>query len=297
MSLARIEIMYGHLEAVNFARDPTAYLSIEAGIFRKRGLEVSLRHVQGTEERYRRLESGAADISFVVGRASLKHFLDTKTTRIIGSSMNTCPYYLVVNPVVGKISDLKGQSLACKKSPARGSRLAEVFQEKAGLRLDADVELKLPKGDQDAFHMLINGEVAAALVPRPYCYFAEEKGFKRIGEWPDVVDDPLPVTIETTTTLLSEKEKEFSDFLEAHREGVRFLQSHRDETLRMLGAQFGFSPALAAKTFDDYLVCLDERLTVDFKQLEKLLNQVAPNTLGGARKVASEWVLPWALTV
>jgi hypothetical protein len=77
MSLIQINVMYGHLEgnAGAFSRDPSGYLSIEAGIFQKHGLEVSWNHVQGTEERYRRLENGTAQISLVVGRASLQHFL------------------------------------------------------------------------------------------------------------------------------------------------------------------------------------------------------------------------------
>jgi hypothetical protein len=43
MSLTELNVMYGHLEgnAGAFARDPSGYLSIEAGIFRKHGLEVS----------------------------------------------------------------------------------------------------------------------------------------------------------------------------------------------------------------------------------------------------------------
>ena len=91
MSLARLNVMYGHLEGTEakFARDPSGYLSIEAGIYQKHGLEISWNHVQGTEERYRRLESGEADISFVVGRASLQHFLDTKATCILGCAMNS----------------------------------------------------------------------------------------------------------------------------------------------------------------------------------------------------------------
>jgi hypothetical protein len=36
-------------------------------------------------------------------------------------------------------------------------------------------------------------------------------------------------------------------------------------------------------------------LTVDFKQVEKLLSQVAPDTPGGARQVASEWIMPGSL--
>ncbi|MGN6719809.1 MAG: hypothetical protein ACTHLX_20760, partial [Candidatus Binatia bacterium] len=94
MSLVTLAVMYGHLEGAggNFARDPTGHLSIEVGIFEKHGLQVSWNHVQGTEERYRRLEMGSAQISLVVGRASLQHFLAAKTTKILGVAMNRCPY-------------------------------------------------------------------------------------------------------------------------------------------------------------------------------------------------------------
>ena len=42
---------------------------------------------------------------------------------------------------------------------------------------------------------------------------------------------------------------------------------------------------------------MDEQLTVEFEQLEKLLSQIAPNTPGGAKKVASEWIVPGGLRV
>ena len=53
MSLAPVRVMYGHLEGTEgkFARDPSGYLSIDSGIYRKYGLEVSWQHVQGTEQR------------------------------------------------------------------------------------------------------------------------------------------------------------------------------------------------------------------------------------------------------
>ena len=62
MSLIHLTVMYGHLEGAggDFARDPTGYLSLEAGIFRKHDLDVSWQNVQGTEERYRRLADGRA---------------------------------------------------------------------------------------------------------------------------------------------------------------------------------------------------------------------------------------------
>lgn len=298
MSLARLNIMYGHLEGTDtkFARDPSGYLSIETGIYRKHGLEISWNHVQGTEERYRRLESGEADISFVVGRASLRHFLDTRSTRVLGCAMNSCPYYLIADPSLSRLQDLKGRTVACREGPARGVRFAQVFQEYAGLKLGGEVTLELSKSDQETFHSLAGGQVGAALLPRPYGFMAEEKGFKRMATWPGVVDDPLPITIETTAALAQVRQNDFRVFIAAHREGVRYIKANRNDALRILARKFGHPPTLAAKTVDDYLVCLDEQLTVDFKQFERLLSQVALEKTTDARQIASEWISPGALT-
>jgi ABC-type nitrate/sulfonate/bicarbonate transport system substrate-binding protein len=297
MTLSQLNVMYGHLEgnAGKFSRDPSGFLSIEAGIFHSHGLEVSWNHVQGTEERYRRLENGSAHISLVVGRASLQHFLASKATRILGCAMNSCPYYLMVEPAIKKLQDLTGKIVACREGPSRNTPLAQAFKERAQLELDKDLALQLPGGDQDAFNLLVSGKVQGALLPRPFGFWAEERGFKRITDWPDVVDDPLPITIETTDKLLRERGKDFETFLTAHREGIRYLKSHRAEALRILQSKFDHSAAFAAKTFDDYLVCMDEQMKVDYKQLEKLVAQVAPEKAGEARKIASEWIMPGAL--
>jgi ABC-type nitrate/sulfonate/bicarbonate transport system substrate-binding protein len=294
MSLVQLNIMYGHLEgaAGKFARDPSGYLSIAAGIYEKHGLEVSWNHVQGTEERYRRLADGSAQISFVVGRASLPHFLESKATRILGCAMNSCPYYLVAGPEVRELGDLKGKTIVCREGPSRNAPIVGTFRERAQLIVGEDLTLELPNSDVEAFNLLISGKVSAALLPRPYGFWAEESGFERITDWPDVVDDPLPISIETTVTLLRDRGKDLTTFLHAHREGIRYMKTHRAETLRMLQEKFGHSPAFAAKTFDDYAVCMDEELAVDFKHLEQLLAQVAPDTPGGARQVASEWIVP-----
>jgi ABC-type nitrate/sulfonate/bicarbonate transport system substrate-binding protein len=297
MSLVRLNIMYGHLEGTEgkFARDPSGYLSIEAGIYQRHGLEVSWNHVQGTEERYRRLEDGTAQISLVVGRASLQHFLDSKTTRILGSVMNSCPYYLVASPTIRQIADLKGKTIVCREGPSRNTPIAETFRERAQLSVGEDLILQLAKSDQEAFDLLVSGRVSAALLPRPYGFWAEERGFKKITDWPDVVDDPLPISIETTATLLRERGEDFSRFLQAHREGIRYMKTHRAETIRLLGERFGHSAAMTAKIWDNYLVCMDERLTVDFKQFERLLSQVAPGASDKARQVAAEWIMPGGL--
>jgi ABC-type nitrate/sulfonate/bicarbonate transport system substrate-binding protein len=289
--------MYGHLEGTEtrFARDPSGYLSLEKGIYQKHGLEVSWSHVQGTEERYRRLESGEADVSFVVGRASLQHFLASRSTRLLGCAMNSCSYYLVADARFKAVKDLSGKNIACREGPARGVPFARVFQERAGLKLGEELTLRLPDSDQETFHLLIGGQVQAALLPRPYSFMAEEKGFKRIVDWPGVVDDPLPISIETTVVLAQQKEKELGAFLEAHREGIRYLKANGDETKRILGAKFGHSDFLAAKAWDDYLICMDDGLKVEFKHLEKLVAQVAPDSPGGARQVAADWLIPGSL--
>jgi ABC-type nitrate/sulfonate/bicarbonate transport system substrate-binding protein len=289
--------MYGHLEGTDgkFARDPSGYLSIDAGIYEKHGLDISWRHVQGTEARYQQLESGAAHISMVVGRASLQHFLDTKSTRLLGCVMNSCSYHLVTAAGIDKISDLKNKTIGCREGPAQGVPFEPLLQERAGLKLGADLTLQFTDSDQDAFRLLLGGQVQAAWLPRPYGFMAEEEGFLRFNEWSDIIDDPLPITMETTVSLLAERADEFSRFVQAHRQGIRYLLDHREEATSLLETRFGHSSELAAKTFDDYLTCMDDRLTVDYKYLEKLAAQIAPNVPGGAKQIASEWIVPGAL--
>jgi len=289
--------MYGHLEAIDrkFARDVTGYLSINAGIYAKHGLEVSWNHVQGTEERYRRLESGEAQISFVVGRASLQHFLDTKSTQVLGCAMNSCPYLLIADPSIKEIKDLKNQIVVCREGPARGVPFPQAFQQLGGITLGDDFQLKLVPSDQEAFHTLLDKKVAAAIVPRPYGLVAEDKGFQRIRDWNDMVDDPLPITIETTQKLFSERKKDFTAFLAAHREGILYAKANREKVVQLLIDKFAHYRSLAERTFDDYLCYMDETLTVDLKQLTKLLAQVAPDSTANARQVAAEWLIPDAL--
>jgi ABC-type nitrate/sulfonate/bicarbonate transport system substrate-binding protein len=297
MELAKLNVMYGHLEGTDgkFARDPSGYLSIDAGIYEKYGLDVSWRHVQGTEARYQQLESGGAHISLVVGRASLQHFLDTRNTRLLGCVMNSCSYYLIAAEGINTISELKNKMVTCREGPAQGVPFGRLLEERAGLKLSKDLTLQFTDGDQDAFRLLLGGQVQAAWLPRPYAFMAEEKGFIRLKEWSDIVDDPLPITMETTTSLSRERANDFSRFVQAHREGIRYLQDYREEAMSLLETRFGHSPELAAKTFDEYLTCMDDRLTVDFKHLDKLVAQIAPNIPGGAQQVASEWIIPGAL--
>jgi ABC-type nitrate/sulfonate/bicarbonate transport system substrate-binding protein len=297
MSLSQINVMYGHLEgnAGAFARDPSGYLSIDAGIFSKHGLEVSWNHVQGTEERYRELEDGRAQISLVVGRASLQHFLTSGSTRILGCAMNRCSYYLLADPSVKSVENLKGKIVACREGPSRNRPIAETFYSLARLQIGRDLTLQLPRSDQEAYGLLIDGKVQAALLPRPFGFWAEDRGFKRISGWPDIVDDPLPITIETTEKLWRERAQQFESFLLAHREGISHFKANRNAAVGMLTKRFGHSPLFAAKTFDEYVVCMDESLKVSFRELELLVSQVEPQAPGGARQIAAQWIVPGAL--
>ena len=297
MALAKLNCMYGHLEGIDgkFARDITGYLSIADGIYEKHGLEVSWNHVQGTEERYRRLGSGEAQISFVVGRASLQHFLDTRSTRVLGCAMNTCPYLMVADSAIKEIKDLKNQIVVCREGPARGVPFGWQFQQLGGIAMGDDFQIKLVQSDQEAFHMLLDKKAAAAIVPRPYGFVAEDKGFHRMPGWNDMVDDPLPITIETTQQLLGEREKDFRVFLTAHREGIIHAKASREKVVQLLIDKFAHYRSLAERTFDDYLRYMDESLQIDMLHMGKLVAQVSNDKAANARQIATEWAIAGAV--
>ncbi|MBM4260611.1 MAG: hypothetical protein FJ143_08460 [Deltaproteobacteria bacterium] len=297
MSITKINCMYGHLEGIEpkFARDITGYLAIDAGIYAKHGLEVSWNHVQGTEERYRRLGTGEAQISFVVARASLPHFLDTKASRLLGCAMNSCPYWLVADGAIKEIADLKGGTVVCREGPARGVPLGATFQQIGGLTIGSDVKLDLVASDQEAFHRLLDKRATAALVPRPYGFVAEEKGCRRLSAWPDIVDDPLCISIETTAQLARDRAADFKAFVTAHREGIVYAKANRAKVIELLKTKFGHGQLLADKVFEQYLGHMDESLQIDLAHLSKLVGQVAPGKSAQVREIAAEWAVAGAV--
>ena len=296
MELTRLRVLYGVLgeggEMV--ARDPTGYLAIERGIYRRRGLELSWDHVQGTDERNQALAAGDADLSLVIGRASLQHFLRTGATRLIGSCMNSSPYLLMAAPEARALGDLRGKVLVCRRIIAETAPLAGALLDRAGLELGADVRLEQVDTDQHALDRLTAGSAVAALLPRPFDFVARERGFLPVSDWPEVAGDPLPISIETMASTLRDKGNALRTFLVSHREAIRYLQGHRSETLAMLERVFGYAPDLAAVFYDDYLGLLDPRMTVDLSQVDRLLHMTAPDAGVGVADLASRWLAPGA---
>ena len=298
MEVTRLRVLYGVLGegAESVARDPTGYLAIEQGIYRQHGLELSWDHIQGTDERNQALAGGEADLSLVIGRASLQHFLRSGATRVIGSCMNSSPYLLMAPPEVGGLSELRGKALACRRVIAETAPLAATFLARGHLELGTDLRLDPVDTDQHALDRLTAGSAGAALLPRPFDFVARERGFLPVSDWPEVAADPLPITIETTESALQEKGGAMAAFLTAHREGIRYLKGHRSETLTMLERVFGYAGDLAAVHYDGYLMLLDERLTVDLPQVESLLRMTAPDAGVSVSELASRWLAPGAVS-
>ena len=296
MQLTRLRVLYGVLGegGEKVARDPTGYLGIERGIYRRRGLELSWDHVQGTDERNQALASGEADLSLVIGRASLQHFLRTGATRLIGSCMNNSPYLLMAAPGIDAIAGLRGKALACRRVIVETAPLAGTLRERGGLEPGADVRLEAVDTDQHALDRLTAGYAGAALLPRPFDFVARERGFLPVPDWPEVAGDPLPISIETMASTLRDKGNALRTFLVSHQEAIRYLQGHRSETLAMLQRVFGYAPDLAAGLYDDYLGLLDPRLTVDLSQVERLLRLTAPDAPTSLSELASRWLAPGA---
>ena len=169
------------------------------------------------------------------------------------------------------------------------------FEQLGGISLGADFQLQFVGSDQEAFHALVDGRAAAALVPRPYGLIAEGRNLHRIPDWPDLVDDPLPITIETTETLLRERAKDFAAFVAAHREGIRFAKANREKVVQLLVEKFAHDRVLAEITFDDYLSYMDESLLIDVRHLGKLLAQIAGNGSASARQIATDWAMVGAV--
>ena len=65
----------------------------------------------------------------------------------------------------------------------------------------------------------------------------------------------------------------------------------------MLERVFGYAADLAGVLYDGYLVLLDERLTVDLPQVERLVRLTAPDAGVSVSELASRWLAPSAVSL
>ncbi|HEY7062249.1 MAG TPA: ABC transporter substrate-binding protein [Chloroflexota bacterium] len=152
------------------------WVAQDEGLFRQRGLEAELTFTSGPQA-VQALLAGEVDVAYTDGAAVVRAGLAGADTVILGSTTNTFPFKLIVNPAIRRVEDLKGKKLGITRAGATTDFAARHILRQAGLAPDADVALIQAGGTPEMLEAMVAGGLDAGLMSEPFALTAVKQGF------------------------------------------------------------------------------------------------------------------------
>jgi ABC-type nitrate/sulfonate/bicarbonate transport system substrate-binding protein len=122
----------------------------------------------------------------------------------------------------------------------------------AGMELEKDVQAFQVSGSGQRLQALLAGKMDAAIVPPPFNFEAESKGFVRLMAAADVFETSvsgLALHVET----LRDKPAQVKNMLRALLKAQNFIRSNKAESVRVIADWLKLEPKIAQASYDIYV--------------------------------------------
>jgi len=251
-----------------------SWVTHEMGFWKKSGLDVELILLSGGARMLPALISGSVDM--ILGSdtgVTIANLQGANLVRI-GVTMNSLGYSLVTQPAIRSIQDLKGKVLGTGRGrDASYARLVKILSDN-GLNPTSDVKF-LPIGETPTGRLqaIKSGLVHGAVFTPPLDLVGSRDGLRILHK----IDVPtLGGGINTTARLVQQNRKALVTFLRTYMEGIRYMITHKPESLKVFFKYFRNPDSEAlAYLYDDTAPRIQKDLRPNPESVRSILDQIA----------------------
>ena len=210
------------------------WVPLDAGLFKKYGLDVELVYISGAPVGAAALMSGEVVISQggVVG--SINSNLKGAGTYIILGGADRFPYQLVVPPSIKQLSDLKGKRFAVSRIGSADHTATMFVLPKLGIQPDKELNIVQVGSVPSRFAALVNGSVMGALLIPPETVKAKDLGFRILSNFADIDIAYQQNGVYTTRNLINRKTDMMRRFATAYSEGNHYIHTNSNGTQKIM---------------------------------------------------------------
>jgi ABC-type nitrate/sulfonate/bicarbonate transport system substrate-binding protein len=159
------------------------WLTKEAGIFKKYGIEPEFIYIAGGPPSLQALIAGDVAIAFTAGGATVAANLAGSDVVLLGASIDSLPFELWSIPSIKEPAQLKGSKLGVSRIGATTDFVARYLLKKWGLQPDKDVPIFQAGSGPQVFAALKGGSVhSGVLSTGPETLRAEAEGYTRLAD-------------------------------------------------------------------------------------------------------------------
>ena len=235
------------------------FVTRDARIFEKHGLDVEIRFVAGGPIVIQALLAGDAHAVVAAGPAAVAAKLKGADTAIIMGLVHTLEHTLFAQPNIKRPEDLRGKKVAIARFGALDDSALRFAFQKWGI---PEKEVAFVQfGEQGSrLAALKAGGVDAILIQPPLTAVARKGGLTELAALADLEIDYLGTSVITTQTLIKNREDQLRRFVRAFVEGIHFYKTNKTASLASIARFMRLEdPEALEETYRQYALKLTPR--------------------------------------
>lgn len=236
----RVRVAYSALWPLN----AVPWTAHDEGLFARHGLEVELQFISSAQTVPAAL-SGDVDLSLGGGYAVVTSRLGGSDLLILFNLANWSPYELMVTPDINSAADLRGKALGVSRFGSASDTATRDALRRLGLVPERDVVLLQLQGLTERIAAMKSGQIAGGVALAPDNVILRRQGFKTLIDLGATGDPELTNTLFSTQRWLDANEATAQAFVDALVEGIHFVKTNREITLRVLAKYLNLDDAEA----------------------------------------------------
>lgn len=197
----------------------------EAGFFAREGLDVNLVYIPSSSTMAQAQVSGEVQISTANSQVIVDSGLRGGDLVAIGAISNAVAFYVMADPSISKVADLKGKRVGVTRFGASTDFAMRTLLEKHGLKPITDVPIVQIGGMPEIAAAVANKAISAAPMSYPMAYVAQQSGAKLLANMAEEEIAFVHVGITTSRGFLKQQRSQAKSFLRAYGRAVHYMHT------------------------------------------------------------------------
>ena len=247
-----------------------------AGLFAREGIDVEVVNQQDEEKVVADIVAHKTPVGTPNAPSLIFSLLDGNDLVVVGGVLNRPAFYLLANPAIGELADLKGKRIAINQPRRMAGMVMLALLRRWGLGVERDLTLIDLGLNDKSLEALRERQIDAALLPPEKAFVAEAEGFRIVADSRDL--DCHWVPLATTRRFLAAHGKLVEKIALIYRESIQLFKNRPQETLDEIGR---WLPALAnhsralRKCYELFAASFEPTLAPSPSSLASILREVA----------------------
>ena len=267
------------------------WVALEAGEFKKAGLEIDPIMISGGSKSMQALLSGGLDFAHVSGGVSVQANLSGADVTILATAANSMSAGVIAAKDIKSYQDLRGKKIGIASFGGNNDIGLRFAFKKNNINPDKDVTFLQLGGERNRLTALERGAISATIMSPPGLFVAEAEGYRRLGDLNTMGMRYPELSIVGRKRDLRDRRDLVRRYLRAYLEAVRVMKGNRDLTVRVIEKYIHVgSKAEALKTYEYFVKSISDTLRTEREGITEFLTTLEPKIPGASKRNPNEFI-------